>query len=119
MSDHKNSEGAAPSTPAAQPAPRKRRRWLRALGWLFLTLVLVVVLAVGGLLWWIGRDDSLSVTLQKVAGWLPAEQSLSAKDVTGSVKNGGHIGWLQWQSPTMKVEVKQAKIGWQFRPLIF
>ncbi|WP_218240947.1 translocation/assembly module TamB domain-containing protein [Comamonas fluminis] len=119
MSDHKNSEGAAPSTPAAQPAPRKRRRWLRALGWLFLTLVLVVVLAVGGLLWWIGRDDSLSVTLQKVAGWLPVEQSLSAKDVTGSVKNGGHIGWLQWQSPTMKVEVKQAKIGWQFRPLIF
>ena len=112
-----------PSTPAAAtgsaaPAPRKRRRWLRAIGWLFLTFVIVLALAVGGLLWWIGRDDSLATTLQRVARWLPAEQSLSAKEVTGSVKNGGRIGWLQWQSPTMKVEVKEAQIGWQFRPLI-
>ena len=107
---------AAPAT--AQPA-RKRRRWLRAIGWTLGTLVLVLVMAVAGLLWWIGRDDSLNHTLQRVAGWMPADQTLVAKDVTGSVKNGGHIGWLQWQSPTMKVEVKDAKIGWQFRPLIF
>jgi translocation and assembly module TamB len=43
---------------------------------------------------------------------------LVAKEVTGSVKNGGRIGWLQWQSPTMKVEVREAQIGWQFRPLL-
>ncbi|MDR2297814.1 MAG: translocation/assembly module TamB domain-containing protein [Comamonas sp.] len=123
MADNKTPAGQAPSTPApstaaAAPAPRQRRRWLRALGWLFLTFATIVVLALGTLLWWIGRDDSLATTLQRVARWLPAEQSLSAREVTGSVKNGGHIGWLQWQSPTMKVEVKEARIAWQFRPLI-
>jgi translocation and assembly module TamB len=76
------------------------------------------VLALGSLLWWIGRDDSLNQTLQRVAGWMPADQTLVAKEVTGSVKNGGRIGWLQWQSPTMKVEVREAQIGWQFRPLL-
>ncbi|MEG0051852.1 MAG: translocation/assembly module TamB domain-containing protein [Comamonas sp.] len=118
-----NSPGQTPAAnhnPGAAPAaPRKRRRWLRALGWLTLTLILVAAVALGSLLWWIGRDDSLAQTLQRVARWLPEGQSLSAKEVTGSVKNGGRIGWLQWQSPTMKVEVKDAKIGWQLRPLIF
>lgn len=116
-------EHKTPTTPAPQAAPpaapKKRRRWLRAIGWALALIVVVIVLAVGGLLWWIGRDDSLNQTLQRVAGWMPADQTLVAKDVSGSVKNGGHIGWLQWQSPSMKVEVKDAKIGWQFRPLIF
>ena len=107
------------SPPAkASSSPLKRRRWLRALGWTFAATLLALVLALGSLLWWIGRDDSLNQTLQRVAGWLPADQTLVAKEVAGSVKNGGRIGWLQWQSPTMKVEVREAQIGWQFRPLL-
>ncbi|WEE76892.1 translocation/assembly module TamB domain-containing protein [Comamonas testosteroni] len=107
------------SPPAkASSSPLKRRRWLRALGWTFAATLLALVAALGSLLWWIGKDDSLNQTLQRVAGWMPADQSLVAKEVTGSVKNGGRIGWLQWQSPTMKVEVRQAQIGWQFRPLL-
>ncbi|WP_057093447.1 translocation/assembly module TamB domain-containing protein [Comamonas thiooxydans] len=107
------------SPPAkASSSPLKRRRWLRALVWTFAATLLALVLALGSLLWWIGRDDSLNQTLQRVAGWMPADQSLVAKEVTGSVKNGGRIGWLQWQSPTMKVEVREAQIGWQFRPLL-
>src|SRR2546427_6265833 len=47
---------------------------------------------------WAGRADSLAYTLQRVAGWLPAGQSLQAKEVTGTVRQGGRIGWLQWQS---------------------
>ncbi|QXZ09484.1 translocation/assembly module TamB domain-containing protein [Comamonas sp. Y33R10-2] len=112
-------DNSPPTQAPATPAPAKRRRWLRALGWTFAAALLTVILAIGSLLWWIGKDDSLHHTLQRVAGWLPANQTLVAKEVTGSVKNGGHIGWLQWQSPTMKVEVNDAKIGWQFRPLIF
>ena len=104
--------------PIAKTLLPKRRRWLRALGWTFAATLLALVLALCSLLWWIGKDDSLNQTLQRVASWLPADQSLVAKEVTGSVKNGGHIGWLQWQSPTMKVEVREAQIGWQFRPLL-
>ena len=82
------------SPPAkASSSPLKRRRWLRALGWTFAATLLALVLALGSLLWWIGRDDSLNQTLQRVAGWMPADQSLVAKEVTGSVKNGGRIGW--------------------------
>ena len=49
MADHKTPAGPVPSTPAAAtgsaaPAPRKRRRWLRAIGWLFLTFVIVLAL---------------------------------------------------------------------------
>lgn len=91
---------------------------MRALGWAVAAVLLTLALALGSLLWWIGRDDSLNQTLQRVAGWLPADQSLVAKEVTGSVKNGGRIGWLKWQSPTMQVEVNEAQIGWQFRPLL-
>lgn len=111
---------AEQDTPQRQdllPNPR-RRRWLRALGWAVAAVLLTLALALGSLLWWIGRDDSLNQTLQRVAGWLPADQSLVAKEVTGSVKNGGRIGWLKWQSPTMQVEVNEAQIGWQFRPLL-
>ncbi|MDH1336708.1 translocation/assembly module TamB domain-containing protein [Comamonas thiooxydans] len=110
-------QDTTPTAKASSSAPR-RRRWLRALGWTIAAALLALALALGSLLWWIGRDDSLNQTLQRVAGWLPADQSLVAKEVTGSVKNGGRIGWLQWQSPTMKVEVREAQIGWQFRPLL-
>lgn len=110
-------QDTTPTAKASSSAPR-RRRWLRALGWTIAAALLALALALGSLLWWIGRDDSLNQTLQRVAGWLPADQSLVAKEVTGSVKNGGRIGWLQWQSPTMKVEVNEAQIGWQFRPLL-
>ncbi len=106
-----------PTAKASSSLP-KRRRWLRALGWTIAASLLALMLALGSLLWWIGRDDSLNQTLQRVAGWLPADQSLVAKEVTGSVKNGGRIGWLKWQSPTMQVEVNEAQIGWQFRPLL-
>lgn len=106
-----------PGAKASSPIPR-RRRWLRTLGWTVAAALLALVLALGSLLWWIGRDDSLNLTLQRVAGWLPADQSLVAKEVSGSVKNGGRIGWLKWQSPTMQIEVTEAQIGWQFRPLL-
>ena len=96
MADNKTPQGKRPPLQLLpQPRQRPQAPPLAARpGWLFLTCVVVIVLALGTLLWWIGRDDSLATTLQRVARWLPAEQSLSAKEVTGSVKNGGHIGWL-------------------------
>jgi translocation and assembly module TamB len=79
-----------------------------------LALVLALAACCGGLAGTTRSTRRCSVW----AGWMPADQTLVAKEVTGSVKNGGRIGWLQWQSPTMKVEVREAQIGWQFRPLL-
>ena len=111
---------AAPdqSPQASPPSPAPRRRWLRYLLWFFLVLVLLLAALLGSAWWWSGRADSLAYTLQRVAGWLPAGQSLQAKEVTGTLRQGGRIGWLQWQSPTMKVELRDATIGWQLRPLL-
>ena len=95
------------------PVPRSAaRRWLRVLRRALLGVVLLLALAVAGLWWWAGRDDSLAYTLDRVAGWLPEGQSLHAREVTGSLRRGGRIGSLQWQSPTMQVKLRGAEIGW-------
>jgi translocation and assembly module TamB len=81
----------------------------------FVTLLIVLL---GSLWWWSGRDDSLSQTLQRVARWLPEGQSLAAREVTGSLRAGGRIGWLQWRNQTTRVEIKEAQIGWQLSSLL-
>ena len=109
---------SAPSPAPRSSPPKKGRRWLRGLGWLLLALLLVVVTAVSTVWWWAGRDDSLANALQRVARFLPEGQSLEARDVTGSVRGGGKIGSLQWKSPSMRVQVQDAQLGWSLAPLL-
>ncbi len=111
------SPSSQPPAAAPEPAPR-RRRWPRALLWFFAALLLALAALIATAWWFTGRSDSLAYTLQRVAGWLPEGQSLQAREVTGTLRRGGRIGWLQWQSPTMKVELRDASIGWQLRPLL-
>ncbi|QIL71689.1 hypothetical protein G7048_15795 [Diaphorobacter sp. HDW4B] len=107
-----------PSSPAPKTPGKKPRRWLRGIGWLLLALVLMIVAALGSAWWWTGRDDSLANALQRAARFLPEGQSLEAREVTGSVRGGGKIGALKWQSPTMSVQVQNAEIGWSLQPLL-
>ena len=117
-----NTSASAPGSPndapPQAPKPAPRRRWLRALLWCLVALLLALAALAGTAWWFTGRSDSLAYTLQRVAGWLPAGQSLQAREVTGTLRQGGRIGWLQWQSPTMQVELHDASIGWQWRPLL-
>ena len=71
----------------------------------------------GGAWWWSGTQQSLATVLTRAARYLPAGQSLEAREVTGSVRAGGRIGWLRWQSETLAVEVRNADVGWQLAPL--
>ncbi|MGI4779086.1 MAG: translocation/assembly module TamB domain-containing protein [Janthinobacterium lividum] len=107
----------AKSEPAASPK-RRPRRFLRALAWT-VGVLLVLVLALGaGAWWWLGSNQSLAFALTKAARYLPAGQTLQSRDVTGSLRTGGNIGFLRWQSPTLSVEVHDAKIDWQLAPLL-
>lgn len=111
----------SPQPPMPQPAqvPRRSRarRLLRGLGW-SLTALVVLVLAIGaGAWWWLGSDQSLAYALAKAARYMPAGQTLQSRDVSGSLRTGGRIGYLQWQSPTLSVEVHDAAIGWTLKPL--
>ena len=104
---------------SAAPPPRRRGvRALRLLGWLVLALVTVVLVAGAGVWWWAGSNTSLALALARAAQYLPAEQQLESRDVTGSLRSGGRIGWLRWSSPTLAVEVTDIRLGWQLAPLL-
>ncbi|MBB3179700.1 translocation/assembly module TamB domain-containing protein [Variovorax sp. Sphag1AA] len=111
----------ADETPETTPAPQKRsrlRRVLRGLGWFVGALVTLVIALLAGAWWWLGTDESLAFALSRTARYLPADQTLESRDVSGSLRAGGRIGWLRWQSPTLAVEVSDARIGWQLAPLL-
>ena len=108
----------SPTEPARTTAPPPRRRSaLRWLGWAVSALLLAIALTGAGLWWWAGQATSLATVLQRTAQWLPAGQSLQSRDVTGSLRSGGRIGWLRWSSPSLVVDVTDAQVGWQL-PLL-
>ncbi len=120
---------AASSPPTANPyaaasarhkaAPRRKGpRFLRIAAALLALLVLAVLLLGAGAWVWSGRSTSLATTLAQAARYLPAGQTLEMRDVSGSLRGGGSIGWLRWSSPTMAVEVEDARIGWSLAPLL-
>ena len=108
---------AAASAQHQPPAPKRSRVWrgTKALVW---WLLVAVLLAAAGAWVWSGRSTSLAATLAQAARWLPAEQQLETRDVSGSLRGGGQIGWLRWSSPTLAVEVDNARIGWSLAPLL-
>src|SRR5574337_743887 len=104
-----------PYAAAAAPPPRspRRGRWRRTLAGL------VVLLALLGTLWlWAGTSGSLATTLARAVQFLPEGQSLQAGEVSGSLRAGGRIGWLRWSSPTLALELRDARIAWRLAPLL-
>ncbi|WP_394755674.1 translocation/assembly module TamB domain-containing protein [Rhodoferax sp.] len=94
---------------------------MRALRISFYLLVapLLGALALAGALWlWSGSGSSLATSLGQLARYLPAGQTLQAKDVTGSLRGGGRIGWLRWQRGEFSVELVDVTIAWSLRPLL-
>jgi translocation and assembly module TamB len=106
-------------TDKATPRVRRSRmrRTLRALGWAAAGLLALVLVLGAGTWWWLGSNQSLAYALAKAARYLPPGQTLESRDVTGSLRTGGRIGWLRWQSDKLAVEVHDADVGWQLAPL--
>jgi translocation and assembly module TamB len=109
-----------PNETPTPPPPQRRsrtRRVLRGLAWAFAALIVLVIAIGAGAWWWLGSDQSLAYALAKAARYMPAGQTLQSRDVSGSLRTGGRIGYLQWQSTTLSVEVHEATIGWTLKPL--
>ena len=111
---------SAASTDVQTAAPRRSRtrRVLRATLWSVGVLLAVLLIVLGGAWWWIGSGQSLAFTLAQAARYLPAGQTLESREVSGSLRTGGRIGWLRWQSDSLAVEVRDARIGWSLAPLL-
>ena len=116
-----SSDFSAGASSAPQPPRRPRsrtRRVLRGLGWLLAALVALLIAAAAALWGWAGSGTSLAAALARAAQYLPAGQQLESRDVTGSLRSGGRIGWLRWSSPSLSVEVNDIALGWQLMPLL-
>ena len=113
------SAGASPHPQGGQrPSPRRGRRVLRALGWLLVAVIALLIAAAAAVWWWAGSNTSLALALARAAQYLPANQQLESREVTGSLRSGGRIGWLRWRSPGLSVEVTDIRLGWQLAPLL-
>jgi translocation and assembly module TamB len=78
----------------------------------------VLLLMLGGVVWWTGSDGSLARALQLAQRWLPEGQQLTAADVQGSIRGGGHIGRLQWSRPGTTITVDELQLDWSLRQLL-
>ena len=84
-----------------------------------LAVTLAGLLVVAGALWtWGGTGTSLLTTLDRLARYLPAGQTLTVQDVTGSLRGGGSIGLLRWQQGELTVEARQVQVAWALQPLL-
>lgn len=81
-------------------------------------MIALLIAAAAAVWWWAGSSTSLALALARAAQYLPANQQLESREVTGSLRSGGHIGWLRWRSPSLSVEVTDIRLGWQLAPLL-
>ncbi|MEI8030785.1 MAG: translocation/assembly module TamB domain-containing protein [Comamonadaceae bacterium] len=80
---------------------------------------LLAMLALAGMLWlWSGTSTSLATSLEQLARYLPADQTLEVKDVKGSLQGGGSIGWLRWQRGQLSVEAHNVSVAWTLTALL-
>ncbi len=84
-----------------------------------LAATLLGLLTLASALWvWSGTGTSLATSLNQLARYLPAGQTLQARNVSGSLRGGGSIGWLRWQQGELSVELVDLTIAWSSRPLL-
>lgn len=80
---------------------------------------LLLLLALFGLFGvWSGASSSLATTLTQFARYLPEGQTLEVKEVEGTLRDGGHIGWLRWRRGELSVEAFDVRVAWALRSLL-
>lgn len=95
------SHDAAPPPPAKKP-----RRWVRYV------LIAVASLAVllGGAFWFLGRESTLQMLVQKVASASGGDIAVSG--VSGSLYNRMHLGHVTYRSKTQYITADNIDINW-------
>ncbi|MET0311612.1 MAG: DUF490 domain-containing protein, partial [Burkholderiaceae bacterium] len=82
---------------------------LRGALWVLLALFTTAVVAVGGLWVWAGSEGSLATALR----WAGERQPLAAEGVAGTLRQGGAVGRLAWETGELVVEARDVRLKWQ------
>ncbi|PHV39292.1 translocation/assembly module TamB domain-containing protein [Janthinobacterium sp. BJB304] len=93
--------GAAPPPPAKKP-----RRWVRYV--LIAVASLAVLLGAG--FWFLGRESTLQMLVQKVASASGGDIAVSG--VSGSLYNRMHLGHVSYRSKTQHITADNIDINW-------
>ena len=89
------------------------RKLLLPLFWLF-EFALVAAAALLLALWiWSGSEGSLKSALEQATPYLPAGQTLQLQGVTGSLRAGGAVGLVRWQSGGLTLQARQIAFAWR------
>ena len=91
---------------------------LRRILYALASLLLAGLTAAGALWLWSDTDTSLAGALNQLARLLPAGQTLEVKDVKGTIRSGGSIGWLRWQQGKLSVEASDVTSVWSATALL-
>lgn len=84
-----------------------------------LLATLVALLTLTAALWlWSGSDSSLATLMMRLQRLLPADQTLEARGVQGSLRAGGHIEWLRWRRGELSVQASDIAVRWTLGPLL-
>ncbi len=87
--------------------------------WPMAALLAALLMALAGGLWlWSGSATSLASVVGQLSRALPAGQTLQARDITGSVRTGGQIGWLRWSAGDISVEARDVRVSWSMAALL-
>lgn len=88
-------------------------------GLIGLAMVLLALMGLGAALWaWSAGPTSLATALVQLNRLLPAGLGVETRDVSGSVREGGHIGWLLWEQDGLHVEAQNVHVQWSLASLL-
>lgn len=84
-------------------------RLLRGVLWALPGLFAAAVLATAALWLWAGSEGSLATALR----WAGQRQPLAAENVSGTLRHGGTVARLAWETDNLAVEARGVRLKWQ------
>ncbi|MFM2088982.1 MAG: hypothetical protein RLZZ237_3851, partial [Pseudomonadota bacterium] len=93
-------------SPDTTPPAKKPRRWPRYLA-IGITSLAVLL---GAAFWFLGRESTLQLLVQKVASASGGEIAVSG--VSGSLYNHMHLGHVSYRSKTQHITADNIDINW-------
>ncbi|MDP3136661.1 MAG: translocation/assembly module TamB domain-containing protein, partial [Burkholderiaceae bacterium] len=84
-------------------------RWLKWVAGAALLCGMLLSIAAAALWIWAGSEGSLSTALH----WAARLQPVTAEGVSGSLRAGGRVRLLQWESATLRVRAEDVALTWQ------